>query len=356
MSFHTISCALRALILTAVALAAFAPTAAAATRLEAPSAAEIAEAEGLSESMLSAAEAREVEAQAVWGGRYTASTGEAVTIYFSDSYAVDQARAQQWANFIASLVHGAELATVTTYIAPLAEVQQRCGERALACYGRGVIVNPGADPDARTSAESILVHEYGHHIAASRSNPPWAAIAYGTKRWASYEQICAGEREGRYSPGAQDARYDLNPGEGFAEAYRVLNERTLGTGESAWEIVSRDFYPTSLALARLRQDVVDPWVAPRRSKLTRTLTHSAPRRVHRIATPHDGALRIGVAATGAGRVRVEIRDAAGMRITRYALSRSARMTDVTVCGGRTYTVRVTRLSATPKYALTVAKA
>ena len=40
-----------------------------------------------------------------------------------------------------------------------------------------------------TTAASVLTHEYGHHIADSRQNPPWPSVNWGTKRWASYENV-----------------------------------------------------------------------------------------------------------------------------------------------------------------------
>ncbi len=51
-------------------------------------------------------------AHAVHGGTYTTTTGEQVRIVVSDRYPVDEARNQRWADFLASLVHGSELATV----------------------------------------------------------------------------------------------------------------------------------------------------------------------------------------------------------------------------------------------------
>ena len=56
------------------------------------------------------------------------------------------------------------------------------------------------------------------------------SVDYGTKRWASYENVCARKiAAGVLFPGAEDvAPYMLNPGEAFAETYRVLNEQKLG--------------------------------------------------------------------------------------------------------------------------------
>jgi hypothetical protein len=202
----------------------------------------------------------------------------------SDSYARDPARPQQWATFLGSLEHGAELTRLRLILAPLAEVQQYCGAAAYACYSseQQTMVAPGEPPDPATSVESIVAHEYGHHIATNRSNPPWASVEYGTKRWASYERVCKQTEAGEFFPGAEDRRYSLNPGEGFAESYRVLNEHRLGLTESPWDIISTVFYPDTAALAAIEQDITSPWSAntvsttadsfARRRKGTRTST------------------------------------------------------------------------------------
>src|SRR5256885_1188394 len=80
------------------------------------------------------------------------------------------------------------------------------------------LVVPGDDPDSGVSAEAVAAHEYGHHVAAHRSDAPWPAIDYGTKRWSSYEQVCAKTRANQLFPGAEDIpNYTRNPGEAFAE-------------------------------------------------------------------------------------------------------------------------------------------
>src|SRR5205807_1318934 len=128
------------------------------------------------DSTLTAPKARRVLAAAsYWGGQYTTATGELVTVYVSDSYPQDPAIAQRWADFLDSLVHGSELSKVTAYLAPLAEVQSYCGAEALACYSPrdSLLVAPGDAPTSDVSAEAVVTHEYGHHVASHRSNAPW---------------------------------------------------------------------------------------------------------------------------------------------------------------------------------------
>ena len=50
-------------------------------------------------------------------------------------------------------------------------------------------------------------------------------------------------------------------GEGWAETYRVLNERKAGLAEVPWHIVSQALYPTAAALTAAEQDVITPWQA-----------------------------------------------------------------------------------------------
>jgi len=175
-----------------------------------------------------------------WGGGYTIRSGERVTIYTSDSYAVDAAANQRWAEFLGGLIHGSELSGVTVYFATPPGTHRLCRSATdvlhgiLGCYGSGTIVAPGEDT-AMVSAESVLTHEYGHHIAANRSNAPWPALEWGAKRWASAMGICAFARSHRIFPGDESLLYRLNPGEGFAETYRWISERQEGDPIGTWD-------------------------------------------------------------------------------------------------------------------------
>src|SRR5204863_7604141 len=143
-------------------------------------------------------------------------------------------------------LHGPALETVTLNLATFAEVQQTCGNSALACYSptQGVIVGTPDQASPEISHESIVMHEYGHHVAAHRSDAPWAAVDYGTKRWASYMEVCRRTRSGELYPGAESIpNYELNPGEAFAETYRVLNQRREGDLEKPWGIAAPKPHP-----------------------------------------------------------------------------------------------------------------
>ena len=184
-----------------------------------------------------------------------AVTGELVRVGVSARYAKRALLGRSWANFFAGLIHGPELARVVVYVAPPDEVSATCGDDSDACYSAqdNLLVIPGDTPASGVPVEEIAAHEYGHHIANSRSNYPWEAIDWGTKRWSTAQLVCQRVRAGRAFPGDQGRRYRLNPGEGFADAYRVL------AGGSWSGRFDAAYKPTPADLALIRQDVLDPW-------------------------------------------------------------------------------------------------
>jgi hypothetical protein len=296
---------------------------------------------------------------AYWGGTVTASTGERLTIRVSDSYPQDPALQQKWANFLSSLLHGPELQTVTVYLATLHEVQGICGRSALACYSPSdaLLVAPADNVTPEISAESIVMHEYGHHVAASRSDAPWTAVDWGTKRWSSYVQVCAKSHAGQLFPGAEDAQnYQLNPGEAFAETYRVLNEHRLGVAESTWDIVTQSMYPDATALSLVEQDVTTPWTANSLTSSTAALTKRAKTRTVAVSTPLDGTLGITVRGVRNARAALDVYNAGGGLISHMLVNgASTKSLNTTVCGTRAYRVRLTLQRGSGRFQLAVSK-
>lgn len=343
----------------ALALVASAAVALPAPMLERPSAAAVATAPAvIPDSTLATRKAERVLALGnYWGGRYNTATGEQVTVYVSDGYPQDQTIPQRWANFLDSLVHGSELGQVTAYLAPLDEVQSICGIEALACYSpdQSLLVAPGDAPAADISAEAIVTHEYGHHVAAHRLNPPWLAVDYGTKRWASYNQVCSKSRAGTLHPGAESLPYYmLNPGEGFAESYRVLNQHKLALPETAWDIVDQSLYPSAQSLALLEQDVTSPWAKPTTTAYRGSLRGRTKSRTIRVATGLDGSLRLDVRASSRVRLRFRVSLPSGKALaTRTVAASHDSVVSTTICGQRSYSVRISRLRGAGAFTLSV---
>jgi hypothetical protein len=285
-----------------------------------------------------------------WGGATTASTGEQVTIFVSRSYPEDPAVTQRWANFLASLVHGSELSSVTVYLETPSEVSRTCGgEDILGCYGRDTLIAPGEDSGG-IAAESVITHEYGHHVAANRADTPWPAVDWGTKRWSSYIQVCARTKAHQLFPGAETSlEYQFNPGEVFAESFRVLNEQRLGLPVAPWDVVDKSLQPDAEALTLLQEDVLTPWTANTASQISgRFAPGGTSVRTYNVAETLDGGFAVSVRTSA--HVRVQLLKAG--RVVSHGTT-SAR---TTICGGsRNYTVRITRTSGSGAFTLSISK-
>jgi hypothetical protein len=326
-------------------------------RLQAPQLSEIARAGASIPDSLSSTQAAQLAVPAAsWGGTYRTRTGESVSIFASNAYPVDPAIGQRWADFLATLIHGSELSSVTVFLAPSSQVSRLCGTDAVACYSArdNLLVAPGDDPEADLSAEAVITHEYGHHVAAHRSNAPWDALDYGTKRWASAINVCARARQGELAPGAEDpVQYDVNPGEGFAETYRVLNERHAGLPETPWQIVSDVLYPNESALAMLEQDVTTPWEADTTSTRTARFTRTLRTRTYTIPTQLDGTLKVTLRPSAGTRLALDV-FAASKRVA-HATNTRAVTRSTTICGQRSYRVRITAVRGSGTFSLAVSK-
>jgi len=349
----TLCAAAAAAALVAAAAAESTPS----RRLETPRLAEIARAaRPIPDAMVSPRVLGLLAPGTYWGGTYRTSSGESVTVYASNVYPVDPALGQRWADFLASLVHGSELSSLAVYLAPPSLIARICGSDAVACYSAqdGALVTPGEDPDGNLSAEAVITHEYGHHVAAQRSNAPWAAIDYGTKRWASSMQVCAKARRGDLAPGAEDpVRYDLNPGEGFAETYRVLNERKRGVPESPWQVVSDALYPSVASLTAAEQDVTSPWEQGAATNRTGTVTRTTRTRSYTVSTQLDGTLKVTLRPSGGTRLALDVY-ASSTRLV-HAVGARALSRSITICGQRSLRIRISAVRGTGTFRLAVAK-
>jgi hypothetical protein len=295
-----------------------------------------------------------------WQGRaFTASTGESVTVYVSDAYPDVESVGQHWADFFASLVHSSELASLITYVVGPTEITSLCGDpRAIGCYGSSRLVIVG-EQIAGVAPEEVARHEYGHHIAANRLNPPWQAVDWGPKRWGSAAGVCTRVKQGTAFPGDEGFRYQQNPGEAFAESYRILNDQRAGVTALSWNIIDPSFYPDAAALHAIEQDVVDPWKPPAPQIMrSRFAARGKQTWTARLATPLDGELVVGLslprgapydltltaAVTGTVLAKGQWSDAAEKRLT------------YTVCGERSLLLDITRRGPAGPFSLQIAHA
>lgn len=281
------------------------------------------------------------------GGPTTAATGEPVTVYVSASLPSELGTPQTWADFIAGLLHGPELSALTAYIAMFDEMQQICGEHALGCYSANRMVSMGETMFGVTAAE-VIRHEYGHHVAMHRLNTPWPAITWGPKTWATSQDVCRRAEAGSAYPGDQGERYFLNPGEAWAETYRLLDERRAGTSGSGWHIIDSSFHPDDADLEAAERDVVAPWSGPRTTTYRSGFTSA--RRVSwvvRVDTPRDGSIELTVSLPRGGLHDVSLLDAKGKRVLATGLwaGQTVKRVSTTVCGQRTLVLRVTHRGA-----------
>lgn len=266
------------------------------------------------------------------GGHVRTATGEDVVVYASASYPEGTVDPQHWADVFVGFLHGRELGALVAYVAKPAEVSQLClSDNALGCFDGTAVVVPGEDADG-VSATSVAAHEYGHLIAEFRSNAPWLALHLGFKRWASAADVCARERAGTAFPGDEGAEYALNPGEAFAETYRVL----VGQGPDVWSVIAPSFRPSEALLAAAREDVVHPWTAPTRIVARGAFRPGGARSwTLPLALPLDGDLVVDLSMpVGAGN-SIELVGARGKIVARGAWSGAgARQLVTQVCGLR----------------------
>jgi hypothetical protein len=224
-----------------------------------------------------------------WGGTYTAKSGAQVTVHASKEYPVDESVNQAAADFVDSLVHGKEISTVSIYFAPPGEVGILCNSQEVdGCYfpGTSDIIAVGEDTPWST-VEEVVTHEYGHHVANNRLNDPWPAIAYGTKRWSTYERVCQKEAAGAAFPGDEGEHYLQNPGESFAESFLHLNEAKLGLPETPWGYDPL-FAPDAGALAAIEHDVLKPWKQTALKYRSGRFSRRGQQRSFTFKTPLDG--------------------------------------------------------------------
>jgi hypothetical protein len=282
------------------------------------------------------------------GGTFTASTGESVRVYVSSSYPDGAATGQRWADFLASLLHGTELSTINAYVVTPDEMDDYCGPHALGCY-RGSTLYFMNETVSGVTAEEVARHEYGHHVAASRLNPPWLAIDTGPKNWASAMNICLRTQQRTAFPGNEDVNYTLNPGEAFAETYRVVNELRAGAASISWPLVDSSFYPSQAALDAAAKDVSAPWAAAATQRIRAGFRGRRKTWRMTVSTPLDGSLRVSLKLTRGALLDLDVLGADGKSVIATGLwaGSAEKRISTMVCGQRSIVVRVTRTGGAP---------
>ena len=289
-------------------------------------------------------EARILATAPAWrGGPTTTPTGEVVDIRVSDSLPPD-VTPEYWAGFLGNLVHGSELSRLTMYVTTLDDVQAECGERALGCYGADQMVVPGEVAPDGTTPEEIVRHEYGHHIAYNRTNAPWSAIDWGPKNWASAVDVCGRVSRQQAFPGDEGSNYQLNPGEAWAETYRLLVEQKAGITTNTWPIVDSSFYPSPAALVAAERDVLQPWTTSRTTVYSHRFAKKAKKPwLIALTTPLDGDFKASATLPSGSEYSVVLVSSNRRKVLKRGewVGQRVKRLATTVCGQRALFVRVT---------------
>jgi hypothetical protein len=243
---------------------------------------------------------------------------------------------QRIANFIGTLIHGAEVEQLTVQLDTPFQLEFDCGFGAEACYyteESKVVLSGNDTPDSEgASREFILAHEYGHHVARHRMNPaPFPpAVDWGTAHWASYENVCRQNRAGALFPGNEGDHYFQDPGEAFAEAFAHYR---FSDAQVRWRWLS-SLKPDAGSFRAIREDTLNPW----RGRTRLLLAGHLPSRRHgaivkSFRTPLDGIVSVRPRGRPAHRYKLSIRNPTGrlLRTSHHGLSRRDHL-DFTVCG------------------------
>lgn len=269
--------------------------------------------------------------------------GTTIPVAVSSAYTPDPTVEQGYVTFLGGLIHGTELGKISIYIATPGQIENTfCGSGALACYvgdeermyvpGQAEQTDSGDPP-----VQFLIAHEYGHHIELNRSNAPWSAYDQGTKRWATYENVCALERRHKVR-----TNYFNDPSEAFAESYADM------------QFPGVDFIYTDLlapdhgAFHEIRADVIHPWTGPRPETLHGSFGRGTSVRSFRIHTRFDGTMTLALTPPAGASYHVRVL-AGSKRMRRTKLHSSA--AGYTICGSRELTVQVVRESGSGPFSV-----
>jgi hypothetical protein len=273
---------------------------------------------------------------------FRTADGVTIPVAVSSAYTPDPSVEQGYVNFLGGLVHGDELGKISVYIASPSQIENSfCGQGALACYvgDEERMYVPGVNEHSDPPVQFLIAHEYGHHIELNRENAPWSAYDQGTKRWASYENVCALERRGKVR-----TNYYNDPSEAFAESYADM------------QFPGVDFIYTDLlapdqgAFKAIRADVLQPWTGPRSLTLHGSFEQSGhPTRSFQLRTRLDGTATFDLTVPAGANYRFRVLGAS--RTSRRHMLHAATVGNYRICGTRTLTVQVTRVAGSGPFSV-----
>jgi hypothetical protein len=286
------------------------------------------------------------------GGQFT-SHGMRMNLYLSDAYRPDHALLQSFADFFTALPQHGDADGLTVYLTSATDAQHICD--ADACYldDEHLIVMPVRATEDTDPLPELAAHEFAHRIASRRSNYPWDAADNGPKRWATMQQVCGGVRSGRLFPGDENAHYEMDPVEAWAEVYRVA----VGGNAKLWDSVDDSFIPDAAKLKAALADATAPW--PGNSSLQVKLifrSGAASRQTVAVHANLDGRVSVSAKAGDGLDVSLAILDSRGRWLSRKSPAHAtATHVSADVCGSteRTATVVVNRSRGDGEVALSI---
>jgi hypothetical protein len=182
-------------------------------------------------------------------------------------------------------------------------------------------------------------------VAAHRQNTPWLALDWGPKQWASAANVCVRVQRKEAFPGDGGRNYARNPGEAWAETYRLMDERKNGITTARWPIIASSFFPNEAALVAAERDVLQPWTARKTTTFRRTFA-KGQKKVWWIplSTAFDGELNLSATLPRNGGFDIAIVGSNRKTVVKRAqwVSQRSKRTAVLVCGQRSLFVRVTQ--------------
>jgi hypothetical protein len=297
-------------ILLSLALAAVVPAAAATTAQAAPFSDRVLDAQPSSSLKAKAAQSTATNTMQI-----PTAGGYSVPVSFTAQVPPDPALAASYVAYLDSVPHGTELSKLSILIASPDQVDTLCGgedgDGILGCYGGSdeqmIVPSSGLDTttaDGQYSVRYVITHEYGHHIAANRSNAVYGATALdmGPKYWSSYEMVCDQALNKKLFPGYEGNdldRYHANPGEDWAEAYA-----RLVFPQQAWDFSPLLGPPDATALDAVRRDVLTPWT--KNTSATFTMAAGRDRQAFTVPLTLDGKLTATVSGPKGSKVAVAV--------------------------------------------------